>query len=194
MSDLKELLAAEATRQQPARQPPFADLVRARRKRDRRTRLLVGGLVVVALAAVGGPALLRQERTAPSAPSVGVPVTGALLQVGGPGGIPPRGVAGTVHFLAADGTVTEAVTKTDGRFSISVPPGRYVATGTPRGRGTGSPSSVSRSNPPHVATGSSSDAVTTIPDNARPPICEADAPVTVPPDGLDDVQVICQVR
>ncbi|MET7421545.1 hypothetical protein [Dactylosporangium sp. NPDC005555] len=194
MSELKELLAAEAARQQPTHQPPFADLVRSRRRRDRRAPLLAGALIALALTAAGVPALMRQERTAPSAPSAGVPVTGTLLQVGGPGGIPPRGIAGTVHFQATDGTVTEVLAKIDGRFSLSVPPGRYVATGTPRGHGTSNPSSVFVSNPPEVPTGNSSGAVTTIPDGARLPVCEADAPITVSSGGLDDVQVICQVR
>ncbi|MEV0561032.1 hypothetical protein [Dactylosporangium sp. NPDC050588] len=153
----------------------------------------MGALVVVALAAAGGSTVLRKERTAPSAPSVVVPVTGVLLEVGGPGDIPPRGVAGTVRLRAADGTVTEAVAATGGRFNLSVPPGRYIATGAPRGYVLNDPSSEFVGGPSDVRTGSSSDVVT-FPDNARPPMCAADAPIAVPSGGLDDVQVICQIR
>jgi hypothetical protein len=64
MADVTELLAAEARRQQPHNPPPFEELLRTRRSRDRRNRLATGSLMLLALAgAVMLPGLLDTERS-----------------------------------------------------------------------------------------------------------------------------------
>ena len=189
MSEIKELLAVEAVRQQPTHRPAFAKLMRSRRKRDWRNRFLAGAVVVLALGALGGSVLFNHQPTVPSVPGDGVVVTGTLLQVGGRLGTAPRGLAGTVHFQAADDTVIDTAAASDGRFRITVSPGQYIVTGRPRGAGTSSPPSlVTESSPGVVASGP--------PDAGYSPYspCRADAPVTVPSAGLTGVQVICHIR
>jgi hypothetical protein len=105
--------------------------------------LVTGAALVILVGGVGGgSALLEGEKGVPERPDVvrapaeavpgnGVAVTGVLQRIGGPAGTPPRGIAGTVHFRASDGTITSAVAEENGRFSIAVPPGRYVVTGNP---------------------------------------------------------------
>ncbi|MEV8516592.1 hypothetical protein [Dactylosporangium sp. NPDC051484] len=183
MSDITKLLAAEAVRQQPTHQPAFAELVRSRRKRARRNRFVIGAAMLLALSAVGGSVLFKQQPTVPSAPSDGAVVTGVLLTVGGPVGTPSGGLAGTVEFQAADGTVTAAEAASDGRFSITVSPGQYIVTGDPLGVV-----------PPSLIIENSSGVVTSRSPSAGYSRCRADAPVTVPASGLSGVQVICHIR
>lgn len=214
MTDIEELLAAEATRQQPTQRPAFTELVRLRRNRDRRNGFVTGVAVAVAAGVLGG-AVLWNRQPAPTVVGDGVVVTGTLLLIGGRLGTEPHGLAGTVHFQAADGTVTDGAAASDGRFSIAVSPGQYLVTGDP---------SVTASPTPHVVAGSSSGAVTqrspdTLPPSlpgALPPSvpglvpqsspassssvvvggsrCRASRPVDVPTTGLSDVQVLCQRR
>ena len=58
MADLSELLAAEAQRLQPTDPPPFDQLLRTRRSRDRRNRLAVGTLMLLAVAGIAVSAAL----------------------------------------------------------------------------------------------------------------------------------------
>jgi hypothetical protein len=171
MSDIRELLAAEAQRLQPAQAPEFPRLLAARARR--RYGAIAGAAVLIA-AIAGGTSLMAQDNrpldqpgivrqpAAGGAPTAGVPVSGILQQIGGPVGIGPRKIAGTVHFQSAAGVLTSTKVTADGRFSLTVPPGRYQATGTPIGS-----------------------------DRA---ICEADSDVVVPAAGLTGVQVNCHVR
>jgi hypothetical protein len=168
MPDLSELLTTEAIRLQPAHQPAFPDLVRARRRQ--RTRL-IAGVALIALAGAGGAmAFLEADPGRPDdtvrAPAGPFPVTvtGLLQQVGGPQGTPPRGIPGTVWFRADDGTTTPAPTADSGRFTITVAAGRYVVTGAPAG------------------------------DPQQPPTCRAEIPLTVSPEGLTGVEVNCHIR
>jgi hypothetical protein len=95
-----------------------------------------------------------------------VSVHGIMRRVGGMAGFPSVGLRGRVCFEAQDGTATETVTGPDGRFTIEVPPGRYKVSGKPDGWGGGDW-----------------------------PKCFAwGDPIDVPADGLDDVDVICNVR
>jgi hypothetical protein len=174
MHDISELLTAEAVRQQPADQPPFAELLQTRIRRQRRNRLAAGAALAV-LATAGGASMMVPA-SAPDNPgdtvrapaglrSDPVTVTGSLQWVGGPPDTPPRGVPGTVRFRADDGTITPTTTSGDGRFTVTVTAGRYVVTGTP---GPGDPQ--------------------------QPPTCRAETPVTVPADGLTGVEVNCHIR
>ena len=178
MSDLSEMLATEAVRLQPAHQPAFTDLVRVRARRNHRNRLVSAVAVVVALG-TGGAALSAHEPGVPDPSGVvsgpagsapGVAVTGTLKRIGGPDGVPPRGIAGTVHFQAVDGTVTSTVAAQDGHFSISVPAGRYIVTGHSRpARTTMGWRPSSRSRP-----GSGDQRLSsTSPRSARPPFKSA---------------------
>ncbi|MGI5181570.1 hypothetical protein ACQEVZ_35240 [Dactylosporangium sp. CA-152071] len=160
MSELGDLLAAEAKRHEPGQAPAFDEVVRKRRNRDRRHLAVVGAVVAVALGATAGPTLWGQKQQ-PAGAARAV-VTGTLLMVGGPMPGYSRGTAGTVWFDAADGTTTSTTSAADGRFSIRLTPGRYVATGAPV--------------------------------NSGAPWCRADEPVVVPPEGLHDVRVLCQMR
>src|SRR5690349_22947880 len=139
MSDIGELLAAEAVRLQPAHQPEFADLVRTRAARQRRNRVITGAALLVALGAGAGWAMLGDQprdagrpatvrAPAGSGPGSSVAVTGLLQRIGGPLGASPRGVSGTVFFRADNGDVISAPAAPDGTFSISVPAGRYLVT------------------------------------------------------------------
>jgi len=58
MADLSELLAAEAQRLQPTDAPPFDELLRSRRRRDQRTHLIAGSLMLLAVAGVAVTAAL----------------------------------------------------------------------------------------------------------------------------------------
>jgi hypothetical protein len=58
MADLSELLAAEAQRLQPNDPPPFEEMLRTRRARDRRNRLAMGTLMLVAVAGIAVTATL----------------------------------------------------------------------------------------------------------------------------------------
>jgi hypothetical protein len=170
MSDIRELLAAEAQRLQPAQAPEFPRLLAAR---ARRRYGAVAGAAVLITAIAGGTSLMAQDnrphdqpgivrQPAGAAPTAGVPVSGILQQIGGPVGIGPRKIAGMVHFRSAAGVLTSTKVTADGQFSLTVPPGRYQATGTPVGS-----------------------------DKA---ICEADSDVVVPAAGLTGIQVNCHVR
>ena len=86
MADLSELLAAEAQRLQPNDLPPFEELVRTRRTRERRHRLAAGTMTLLAVAGIAatsailGPARSttntatppssHETMTSPSSPSV----------------------------------------------------------------------------------------------------------------------------
>jgi hypothetical protein len=169
MSDLTDLLAAEAARREPARTPPFATLLTARTRRRHR-HLAATGAAVLVVAAGGGSLFMTHDapgpdvtrRPAGAVPVAGVPVSGALQQIGGPAGTGPRGIAGTVHFRSADGTVTSAGVTADGRFTATVPAGTYQVTGTPAGNDV--------------------------------PICAAERDVVVPAKGLDGIEVNCHIR
>src|SRR4051812_49364947 len=130
MSDLGDLLAAEAQRLEPARQPAFDLLLQRRQKRDRRNVTAAAAAAVMVLAVAAGSVLLRQRPAETPGTVGGVVVTGSLLLAGGPMGTPPSGVAGTLWFEAVDGTTTTATAAGDGRFRILVAPGRYAATGS----------------------------------------------------------------
>ncbi|MEV0565891.1 hypothetical protein [Dactylosporangium sp. NPDC050588] len=190
MSELKDLLAMEAKRHEPERQPPFEELLQRRRRRDRRTFAVMGSVVVAALAVTLGPVLLRQQRVeSPDTPGAqgGVAVTGVLLTVGGRPGAGSDGLAGTLWFEAADGTTTSTTAGDDGRFSILIPPGTYIASGRPGFLDLRSPSGDGASVTSGVdGVGPSSVATTAW--------CRAEAPVVVPAGGLHGVQVICQLR
>jgi len=71
MPDLHELLESEARRRQPGSRPPFEELVRARRARDRRGRIGAGALLV---AVVAGAAVVP---TVVSGWRSGAPVVGS---------------------------------------------------------------------------------------------------------------------
>jgi hypothetical protein len=58
MGDFSELLAGEAHRLQPNDPPPFDELVRTRRLRDRRNRLAAGTLMLLAVAGIAVTATL----------------------------------------------------------------------------------------------------------------------------------------
>src|SRR5436305_902331 len=120
MSDLGDLLAAEAKRLEPARQPAFDLLVQRRRKRDRRNLAAVGAAVVMVLGAAAGSVLLKQRPTDTPGTTGGAVVTGSMLMVGGVMGAHSYGVAGTLWFEAADGATTIATSADDGRFSVTV--------------------------------------------------------------------------
>jgi hypothetical protein len=168
MPDIDELLAAEAVRLQPAHQPPFADLLRARAGRRRRTRSIAVAAMALMAGAGAISALPGRDPGRPDdvvrAPIGPLPetvtVTGSLQRIGGPLGTPPRPIPGIVRFQADDGTITATTTTEDGRFTITITVGRYVVTGTPD---TGAP-------------------------------CQAEAPVIVPATGLDGVEVNCHIR
>jgi hypothetical protein len=164
MSDIADLLAAEAARREPARTPSFATLLTARTRRRHR-HLAATGAAVLVVAAGGGSLLMTHDVTrqpAGAVPVAGVPVSGTLQQIGGPAGTGPRGIGGTVHFRSADGTVTSAGVTADGRFTATVPAGTYQVTGTPAGNDV--------------------------------PICAAERDVVVPAKGLDGIEVNCHIR
>ncbi|MDI6097027.1 hypothetical protein QLQ12_00200 [Actinoplanes sp. NEAU-A12] len=169
MSDIRELLAAEAERREPAQAPAFAELLTARARRRRRGAAL--GVVAAVAAVVGGSAQIADDVRPPDRPGIvrepltnapGATVSGTLRQVGGPMGTQPHGVAGTVHFQAVDGSVLSAEVAGDGRFSLSIPAGRYRVTGTRAGHDTAT--------------------------------CRTRDDVVVPDGGLDGVDVGCHVR
>ncbi|MEU4155512.1 hypothetical protein [Actinoplanes sp. NPDC026670] len=162
MPDLDELLTAEAIRQQPSRLPEFADLAHARARRRQRTRLITGAALVI-LAGAGITASIPDSTPASPSDVVRAPagrfvtVTGSLQQVGGPMDTPPRGIPGTIRFQAEDGTITATTAAETGRFTISVPTGRYVVTGSP----TDSPQTCQASAPVTVPTDGSPDVTIT---------------------------------
>jgi hypothetical protein len=176
MPDLNSLLAAEAERQQPADQPALAGLVRRRRLRDWRNRVLGGAVAVLVLGmGLGGLAVFRGSgQSAPADPptatvpsataAAGAPVSGTLQLTGGPRGASPSGVAGTVFFEGTDGASAATVVSADGRFAITIKPGRYTVTGRSPAFG------------------------------AEQYLCHAPAPAIVPPGGLRDVRVLCVRR
>ncbi|WP_433796318.1 hypothetical protein [Actinoplanes sp. CA-252034] len=165
MPDISELLGPAAIRLEPARQPEFRQLVRARAKRRRRHRRITGSVAVVILA-VGAGTVMRgptpEDPAGPRKPMVAVEVTGTVQRVGGPMGTPPVGMSGSVRFEDAAGTTITAALGAGGSFSIAVPPGQYVVTG--------------------------------IPAEAGRPSCRAEAPVLVSDTRLDGVEVDCHVR
>ncbi|GIE76420.1 hypothetical protein Aph02nite_23700 [Actinoplanes philippinensis] len=141
MPDLGDLLASAATEFQPVRQPEFGQLVRAsRRRRQRRVTGSAAAVVVLALSAnavTWRPGPVPQEPSG-RVPQVAVEVTGSMRRIGGPMGAAPLGVGGTVRFEDAGGTTVTAEVAADGRFTVAVPAGRYVVTGTPAGAGQAS--------------------------------------------------------
>jgi hypothetical protein len=62
--------------------------------------------------------------------AVMISATGILRAVGGPAGVGPRGLSGTVVFMNGGATASSARAGSDGRFTIRVPAGRYVVIGT----------------------------------------------------------------
>jgi hypothetical protein len=139
MLDLNELLAAEAVRQQPTQPPPFADIVRVYRRRNRRRHTIGASALVLAFGAIGLPPLLDGQSPQASTSPASVPVTGILVVVAGRPGLTPtihpvkieRGVPGTVWFKASNGTYISTPADADGRFRILLTPGRYRVTGHP---------------------------------------------------------------
>ena len=167
MTDLHELLAAEARHEQPINPPPFEELLRARRSRDRRNRIAAGSMLILAVLGAGVlPTFLRgPSATTGVAPSSGpeVTVTGVLRMPGGPVGAQQTGISGVIVFRSPGGREIKTTAGIDGKFSISVPPGTYTVTGTSPQYGDGRGS------------------------------CRATDPVTVSASGLADVVVACQV-
>lgn len=167
MADLHELLAAEAGREQPVSPPPFEELLRARRSRDRRNRIAAGSMLMSAVLAAGvAPTLLGgPSATTRVAESSGqdATVTGVLRMPGGPVGAYQSGVSGVVVFRSSRGHEIKTTAGVDGKFSISVPPGSYTVTGTTSQYGDSRGS------------------------------CHATGPVVVSASGLADVVVACQV-
>lgn len=134
MPDLSEFLATEARRREPSNQPPFEDLLRARRARDRRGRVAAGSLLVTAVAgAVLVPTLLDAQRPPTRAvvasPGQEATVTGALRPTGGPFGAGQTGLSGAIVFESAAGQRSTTTTRADGTFIITVKPGTYKVTG-----------------------------------------------------------------
>jgi hypothetical protein len=184
MPDLTTLLASAARQEQPDFQPEFAGLADRWRRRRRRRAALAGGALVLLVGAaaaavplmttggLGGPdrsdvpaaSASAAPSAASSAASSAVEVSGTLRLVGGPAGTAPSGVAGQVHFRAENGATTSATAGGDGRFSLRVPPGTYVVSGTSPSFG----------------------------DGASP--CAAAGPVQVSAVGRHDVEVVCSRR
>ena len=107
------------------------------RHRSSRRSHLVGGIaaavVAVVLGGIGGiRAWSGDTNRPPTEPGAAATVsaTGILRAVGGPAGVGPRGLSGTVVFLNRGAKVGSARTDSDGRFTILVPAGRYVVIGT----------------------------------------------------------------
>ncbi|MFI5906886.1 hypothetical protein [Dactylosporangium sp. NPDC051541] len=188
MSEITELLAAEAMRQQPTRQPPFAELVR---RRGRRRRWRTGWRVsaVAGLVVLGG--FTARVVTGPPGEAV---VTGSMVWFAripqpaetGPPRMRPFGTAGVVRLQAADGRLLVVKTDDDGRFSLTVPPGEYTVLGWPDSFGASSPP-----DPQHDPSWGVAAAVAagSAPGSTAP--CRADAPVVVPAGGRAGVDVIC---
>ena len=169
MPDLSELLAAEARRQEPTSQPPFEDLIRARRGRDRRGRIAAGSLLVAVVAGVAlVPTLVAAQRPPTISVVVGpgsaATVTGVLRSSGGPMGAGQSGLLGVIVFESATGQTTTTKTGSDGTFTTAIKPGTYTVTGTSPQYGD------------EKAT------------------CRATDPVTVSRTGLAGVAVICPMR
>ncbi|MEU8659896.1 hypothetical protein [Actinoplanes philippinensis] len=134
MPDLRDLLASAVTEFQPVHQPEFGQLVRASRRR--RQRMFTGSAAAVVVLALGANAVTwgpGPHEPADRAPQAAVEVTGTMRRIGGPMGAAPLGVGGTVRFEDAAGTTVTAEVAADGRFTVAVPAGRYVVTGTPVG-------------------------------------------------------------
>ena len=90
-------------------------------------------------------------------------IVGSFLTAGGPHGFPPQHLTGTVTLTGVHGhRILIAVAK--GKFIVSVPPGRYQATGRSPGIDSGSE------------------------------ICSANAPVVVVAGGQSTVDVACQIK
>lgn len=168
MADVHELLAAEARRGQPVNPPPFEELLRARRSRDRRNRVAAGSMLMVAVLGAGAlPSLLRgPSATTRVAASSGqdATVTGVLRMTGGPAGADQPGVSGVVVLRSSRGPEITTTAGSDGTFAVAVPPGSYTVTGTS----------------PQYADGGGT--------------CRATDPVTVSAGARADVDVACQVR
>lgn len=138
MPDLHDLLAAEAERRRSVDRPEFADLVR--RWTNVRRRRFIGGFTALAVVAVllGSGVLLGSANTpTPNVPRPSadgssdlVTVTGVLRVVGGVAISISHGVPGTVTFVGPTGGRFTAAAGSDGRFTIVVPVGRYIVTGT----------------------------------------------------------------
>jgi hypothetical protein len=139
MPDLYDLLDAEANRRRPADRPDFGDLVR--RRTLARRRRLVGGLAALAVTGIlaAGAVLLGPANTsAPSRPGPQptgrsgrlVTVTGLLRAAGSPANATPHGLPGTIAFAASNGTIYIGRATSDGRFTVALPAGRYMVTGT----------------------------------------------------------------
>jgi hypothetical protein len=127
MSELKDLLQAEAERRQPLDQPAFGDLISARRRR----RGSAAAVFLVVAVIAGGAAFVRgatpPRTVVRQPPPAGAPVTGILIQVGGPAGTASRGVPGHVSFIPRGSMLprAEIATAGDGHFTGAVPPGEY---------------------------------------------------------------------
>ena len=135
MPDLSELLATEARRCEPTSAPPFDQLLRVRRARDRRGRIGAGSLVAAVVAGVAlVPALVDAQRpsttSADVVPGSAATVTGVLRFSGGPVGAGQSELRGVIVFESGAGQITTATTGSDGTFTASVQPGTYTVTGT----------------------------------------------------------------
>jgi hypothetical protein len=200
--DIAELLAAEAKRQQPVHQPAFAELVLARRRRTARGRGLAGAAFVLVLGAVGGSAVLMDGSPQTAGAPDRVTVTGLLALRGGRLSMHPTPqattveyrVAGTVWFRAADGLVTGTFAGRDGRFSVTIAPGRYTVTGRPAYLDASSPPVIDPSHAPATAATGPTGVVSVAPGAERDQPCWVDEPIDVPAGGRSDVQVICPMR
>ena len=145
MTDLQTLMTQAARDREPLDTPPFELLVDRARARGRR-RLAgwgAGMLVAAAAGAVVIPQLGHRTPAQPGGPSAGgstaqgteATVTGVLTMVGGPAGAAATPVRGTVTLTAsstAEGTGYgySVSVLPDGRFTVSVQPGKYTITGT----------------------------------------------------------------
>ena len=109
------------------------DLVRHRSRRRHLVGGIVAAIVAVVLGGIGGIRAWSGDTDRPPAGqggSVMIYATGILRAVGGPAGVGPRGLSGTVVFLNRGAKVGSTRTDSDGRFTIRVPVGRYDVIGT----------------------------------------------------------------
>ncbi|WP_432993259.1 hypothetical protein [Dactylosporangium sp. CA-233914] len=208
MSNIRDLLAAEAVRQQPTQLPPFAELVERRQRRIVKRRGLVAGVMVLAAGAIIVPVLLARHSASMAGAGDSVTVTGTLQMDGGrlrlSSGAPRapfRGVSGVVRFRAEGGGVFEAIADETGRFTLTISPGRYDVTGFPSYLGASSPPGVDRAASTSATPSMSPNGASAVPpatsasnDPSAVAPCRADGPVSVPTEGLNGVEVRCQAR
>ncbi len=82
--------------------------------------------VVVALVVGGTPARKATTGTGqPLPPAVASTLTGRVLEIGGPAGLERPWKGTTVTVTRGNQRVTSAVTDSDGKFTVRVPPGEY---------------------------------------------------------------------